>query len=114
MTNLFRLLSGCVKGDLNDKQGVRPEWFSSYAAEFTNPYYHWCGTCAMGEEKTADLDVDAIEQFGFVVDEHLCVRGTACLRVCDASVFPGCISAPTALTCAALGRAASAVIKINP
>ena len=67
----------------------------------------------MGEETAVDVDVNTIEQSGFVVDEHLCVRGIACLRVCDASVFPGCISAPTALTCAALGRAASAVIKIR-
>ncbi|KAL7441191.1 hypothetical protein ACHAXH_005929, partial [Discostella pseudostelligera] len=108
MSIFMMLLSGFVSNDVTKKQGDRPVWFSSYAAEFTNPYYHWCGTCAMGED-TKDNEATT-EQSTFVVDEHLCVRGIAGLRVCDASVFPGCISAPTALTCAALGRAASTFV----
>ncbi|KAL7467196.1 hypothetical protein ACHAXS_007503 [Conticribra weissflogii] len=96
-------------------------WFPFYAAEFVMPYYHWCGTCAMGEEsadnvlhdgpsegRNAGRDAEAKETF--VVDETLCVRGLNGLRVCDASVFPTCISAPTALTCAAVGYVASGIL----
>ncbi len=104
--NIFVIfMSGILRDNCKKKKNNRPVWFPSYVAEFTNPYYHWCGTCAMGEES-----MDA-EQSAFVVDEHLCVRGITGLRVCDASVFPGCISAPTALTCAALGRAASVFVR---
>jgi choline dehydrogenase-like flavoprotein len=102
--NFFVIFLSWFSNDNCTKKKNRPVWFESYVAEFTNPYYHWCGTCAMGEES-----MDA-EQSAFVVDEQLCVRGITGLRVCDASVFPGCISAPTALTCAALGRAASAFV----
>jgi len=121
MMSIFKmLLSGFVSKispRLDNGRGLQnfglsgPVWFSSYAAEFTNPYYHWCGTCAMGED-TKD-NAETTEQSTFVVDEQMCVRGIAGLRVCDASVFPGCISAPTALTCAALGRAASTFILTN-
>jgi choline dehydrogenase-like flavoprotein len=41
----------------------------------------------------------------FVVNEFLRVRGISGLRVCDASVFPQCVTVPTALTCAAMGFA---------
>lgn len=75
----------------------RPVWFSDYVAEFANPYYHWCGTCVMGN------NIDR----PFVVDDLFCVRGISGLRVCDASVFPSCVSAPTSLTCAGLGMEAS-------
>lgn len=96
----------------------RPSWFSVYVAEFANPFYHWCGSCAMGEEVADGSDATGKQGSkttgrdgsSFVVDERLCVRGNAGLRICDASVFPACISAPTALTCAALGYAASAFI----
>ena len=96
-----------------------PSWFSVYVAEFANPYYHWCGTCAMGEDATEDTDgrmtdrdeISTCDRLSsFVVDERLCLRGIVGLRICDASVFPACISAPTALTCAALGHAASTFI----
>jgi len=53
------------------------------------PYFHWCGTCAMGGE---------------IVDADLKVKGRDNLWVCDASVFPTAISVPTAPTCAGLGR----------
>ncbi|KAL3793578.1 hypothetical protein ACHAW5_002858 [Stephanodiscus triporus] len=103
----------------------RPLWFSGFVAEFANPYYHWCGTCAMGEDTAEGKDATEQHQSrtstrdeiasgdhasSFVVDERLCVRGIAGLRICDASIFPACISAPTALTCAALGHVASAFI----
>ncbi|KAL7516542.1 hypothetical protein ACHAWX_001546 [Stephanocyclus meneghinianus] len=81
-----------------------PAWFCGYVAEFANPYYHWFGTCVMRPKKTNQNDDD------FVVDEFLCVRGVSALRVCDSSVFPGCVSVPTALTCAALGSASSEFI----
>lgn len=98
----------------------RPRWFSVYVAEFANPFYHWCGTCAMGEDVMEGSD-GAMGEHGskttcrdgaslLVVDKRLCVRGNKGLRICDASVFPACISAPTVLTCAALGYAASAFI----
>lgn len=45
-----------------------------------------------------------------VVDENLRVRGISGLRICNASVFPDSISAPTALTCAALGYVAASEI----
>ena len=85
-----------------------PKWFLQYASEFSNPYYHWCGTCAMGEEdEEAGSKRNAVGGGSSAVDDHLCVRGLSNLRVCDASVFPDSVSAPMALTCAALGHAAS-------
>jgi choline dehydrogenase-like flavoprotein len=43
----------------------------------------------------------------FVVDRFLRVRGISGLCVCDASVFPRCVTVPTALTCDAMGFASS-------
>jgi choline dehydrogenase-like flavoprotein len=43
----------------------------------------------------------------FVVDEFLRVRGISGLHVCDASVFPQCVTVPTALTCTAMGFVSS-------
>jgi choline dehydrogenase len=77
----------------------RKDWMSLYAREFVLSYYHWIGTCAMGNSDDDDAE--------FVVNEKLQVIKVKNLRVCDASVFPDCISAPTALTCAAVGFAAS-------
>ena len=104
-----RALLGGKLHDKNEPQegGKVPQWFRKYAAEFSNPYYHWCGTCAMGGEEDS---TSGATQIGSVVDEHLCVRGLSNLRICDASVFPDCVSAPPALTCAALGHAASSFI----
>jgi choline dehydrogenase-like flavoprotein len=102
------LVPGAVDSKYPTTQGNnsihRPAWFSSYVAEFANPYYHWCGTCIMGEDIMTTEGATAERSSAFVVDERMSVRGVRGLRVCDASVFPGCISAPTALTCAALGR----------
>lgn len=69
--------------------------FATYARSFVLPYFHWMGTCAM---QIADNNDD------WVVDADFRVRGVDSLRVCDASVFPTLISAPPALTCAALGH----------
>jgi choline dehydrogenase-like flavoprotein len=92
--------------------GMSPlSWFSSYTAEFANPYYHWFGTCAMGHNHHKDVTgIECIEECSFVVDGCLSVRGVSGLRVCDASIFPDCVTVPTALTCAALGCAASELI----
>jgi choline dehydrogenase len=71
-------------------------WFRNHIARATClPYFHYCGTCPM---QTANDDGH------WVVDEDFRVRGLQSLRICDASVFPTTISAPTALTCAALGH----------
>lgn len=83
-----------------------PIWFADYVAEFANPYYHWCGSCAMGDEATLE-DHNHPSSNDSVVDEYFRIRGMSGIRVVDASVFPECISVPTALTCAALGFAAS-------
>ena len=99
----------------SNSSNERPAWFSNYVAEFANPYYHWCGTCAMGGEED-DIVIDGKNHnnvnasLSSVVDENLCVRGILGLRICDASVFPDSISAPTALTCAALGYVAASEI----
>ena len=45
-----------------------------------------------------------------MVDENFKVIGMQGLRVCDASVFVDCISAPTALTCASLGYVLSDIL----
>ena len=66
------------------------------------PYFHWCGSCRMNTSDGAYPDG--------VVDAALRVRGYSGLRICDASVFPTTISAPTALTCAGLGYLLGATI----
>mmetsp|Transcript_12147 Transcript_12147/g.29668 ORF Transcript_12147/g.29668 Transcript_12147/m.29668 type:complete len:788 (+) Transcript_12147:170-2533(+) len=115
MPLLGQLLFQWKKKEVEAYEKNCPAWFSMYASEFTNAYYHWCGTCAMGE-KAINMDApnqpnsDDAQDESFVVDEQLCVQGIEGLRVCDASVFPHCISAPTALTCAALGHSASTFI----
>lgn len=79
------------------------DWLKIYAAELTLPYYHWIGTCAMGDTNIIDASGDQQKQQLSVVNDQLQVTQLQNLRVCDASVFPNCISAPTALTCAGLG-----------
>ncbi|KAL7450961.1 hypothetical protein ACHAWC_002814 [Mediolabrus comicus] len=111
------LLGGKMHDDKKEVQNncdeSVPKWFLQYASEFSNPYYHWCGTCAMGEEdEEAGSKRNAFGGESSVVDDHLCVRGLSNLRVCDASVFPDSVSTPIALTCAALGHAASSSFDI--
>ena len=72
----------------------RRDAFSLYVHELCQPYYHWCGTCAISS----------------VVDDSLRVVRVGGLRVCDASVLPVPPSAPTALTCAGLGYGLSMMI----
>jgi len=73
-----------------------PIWFGKFLSDFSSPFYHWCGTCSMGESSEDS-----------VVNQYLQVHKILKLRICDASVFSDCISSPTALTCAALGFSTS-------
>jgi hypothetical protein len=75
------------------------KWFFQFASDFSCPYFHWNGTCAMGSHNTST-----------VVNSQLEVVGVKGLRVCDASVFPSHVSCPPALTCASLGYVASGYI----
>ena len=77
----------------------------SFARNFSCPYFHWVGSCAMGSPNMSNKNEN-----GFVVDESFRVRGMQGLRVCDASTFPSCISGPTALTCASIGHVGSAFL----
>lgn len=72
------------------------DWIFRFASDFSCPYFHWNGTCAMGREKGAS-----------VVNSRLEVSGINGLRICDASVFTSNVSCPPALTCACLGYVAS-------
>jgi choline dehydrogenase-like flavoprotein len=69
--------------------------FETFARATCLPYFHWCGSCRMMTNPGDDHGV---------VTPDLQVRGCQGLRICDASVFPTTVSAPTALTCAALGH----------
>jgi choline dehydrogenase len=70
--------------------------FATLARRLVLPYFHWMGTCRMQCEKS-DCD-------DWVVDNRFFVRDVKSLRVCDASIFPTLISAPSALTCAGVGH----------
>ena len=58
------------------------------------PFFHYTGTCAMPTTTTKSASV---------VNDQLYVHGISNLQICDASVIPTQISAPTALTCATIG-----------
>jgi len=98
----FELLPGPLYNYLNTSKDVR-----RYVGNFAIPYYHWSGSCAM-EKKLSDDDEDNCPYF--VVQDDLKVQGTENLYICDASVFPGNISAPISLTCAGLGYAAGTFV----
>ena len=91
------------------------ERFDFLARSMVLPYFHWIGTCAMKQKKMTTTEhhfkskksndhIDDGSDDDWVVDEYFRVRGVNHLRICDASIFPTLISAPTALTCAALGH----------
>ena len=73
-------------------------WFRQYAKDLACPYFHWYGTCCMGDNDEAH-----------VVNSRLQVTGVKRLRICDASVIPN-ISSPPALVCAGLGYAFSELL----
>lgn len=89
------------KANLDEKDGEVLGGLWLHAKEFSCPYYHWCGTCQMGNTNQPNSKDEMDEDF--VVDEKLRVQGIHGLRVCDASVFPSCVSSPTALTCSSVG-----------
>ena len=74
-------------------------WIFQFASDFSCPYFHWNGTCAMGGKAGAS-----------VVNSRLEVSGINGLRICDASVFTSNVSCPPALTCTCLGYVASKFI----
>jgi choline dehydrogenase-like flavoprotein len=78
-------------------------WFKRFARSSCLPYFHWCGTCAM---VTASRENEQT----CVVDSQLRVKSFLSLRVCDASVFPTTLSAPPALTCAAMGHLLGSIL----
>jgi hypothetical protein len=78
--------------------------FQQFARAACLPYFHWCGTCSM---KTGNGDKD------WVVDSALRLRNVDGLRICDASVFPTAVSAPTALTCSAIGHTLGSILLMN-
>lgn len=97
-------------------QRLHPGRFAAFCHAMARPYFHWLGTCAMrkraGRGSDADDDGgDDDDDDDWVVDADFCVRGVTALRVCDASVFPTLISAPTAVTCAALGHVLAAKLR---
>lgn len=70
------------------------DWFAAFCSCFSQPYFHFSGTCAM---KSNDGCVD------WVVGSDLRLRRYDGVFVCDASVFPSTISSPPALTCCSIG-----------
>ena len=82
-----------------------------YSADFGLPFFHFSGSIAMKvDSPTNDNRSNDDDDYSFVVDEKLNVRGVVNLYVCDASVLPSNISGPTALTCLGLGFVASSLI----
>jgi len=87
----------------------KEEVIITYAKHFMQPYFHYIGTCSMVNNTTCQSSNNQEEEEA-VVDENFNVIGMQGLRICDASVFVDCISAPTALTCASLGYILSDIL----
>ncbi|MEU4675295.1 GMC family oxidoreductase N-terminal domain-containing protein [Amycolatopsis sp. NPDC023774] len=71
-----------------------------YLRQSLTCYYHYCGTCRIGDDDMA------------VVDTELRVRGLTGLRVADASVMPSIVSGNTNATVCAIAERAAHLI--NP
>jgi choline dehydrogenase-like flavoprotein len=78
-------------------------WFNSYASNFANPFFHWCGSIRMKQRSIHYPELVDENDKDYVLENDLRVRNTTNVNVCCASAFPNPISVPTALTCAALG-----------
>jgi Choline dehydrogenase and related flavoproteins len=78
------------------------DYLRKYVSDFALPYYHWSGTCS--------IKSDLVSEGSHVVDEQLRVRQVTNLYICDASVHPKIISAPPALTLAAMGLTVSSIL----
>jgi len=87
---------------------VDDEVIITYTKQFMLPYFHYIGTCSMINNTTSQSSNKQQEEA--VVDENFNVIGMQGLRICDASVFVDCITAPTALTCASLGYVLSDIL----
>ena len=85
-----------------NKRAMLQNEILAFARGFMGPYFHWIGTCAMINTHTNNEAV---------ADETFRVIGMQGLRICDASVFVDCVSAPTALTCASLGYILSEILE---
>ena len=72
----------------------RHGYLQKYLSDFTLPYFHHFGTCAMN----------------YVVDDNLKVHRTTNIFVCDASIFTNPISCPPSLTLSALGLTAAQIV----
>lgn len=93
-----------VRSWMSDPPCLHPRRFEIFAKAMVLPYFHWMGTCAMQTRTLPNNKAkNNNEDDSYVVDANFCVRGVRNLRICDASIFPTLISAPPALTCAALG-----------
>ena len=79
--------------DVGTRAGIR-----SWIRRTVGSYYHPAGTCRMGPDT------------GAVVDLQLRVRGIAGLRIADASVIPAIPNAPLNATVLAIAEKAAAVI----
>ena len=95
---------GRSKGSSSTSTSSNEEEVITYAKQFMQPYFHYIGTCSMISHANQSTNQEA------VVDENFKVNGMQGLRICDASVFVDCISAPTALTCASLGYVLSDIL----
>ena len=73
-----------------------------YSSLYTTSFFHVSGSCGMPRRGAPPADG--------VVDERLCVRGCAGLRVADCSVFPAMPCCPTAATAMAVGRRAAELV----
>src|SRR5262249_6509426 len=80
----------------------RAEELVEFVRNYTQGFYHPVGTCKMGHDALA------------VVDEQLRVRGTAGLRVADASIMPTIVNGNTNAATIMIGERAADLIKAAP
>ena len=83
-------------------QPQRAEELVEFVRNHAQAFYHTVGTCKMGHDALA------------VVDEQLRVRGTAGLRVVDASIMPTIVNGNTNAATIMIGEKAADLIKAAP
>jgi len=106
---VYSSLLSCWRGSSKSISSLstnEEEAIITYVKQFMQPYFHYIGTCSMINNTTSNSN----QEEEAVVDENFKVIGMQGLRICDASVFVDCISAPTALTCASLGYVLSDIL----
>jgi len=107
----LELLPGPFYKLLRYNKNKSSSYLKAYASDFGLPYFHWSGTLAMKSSYQCQSEERDNNDSAFVVDEQLKVYQFENLYVCDASIFPGNISCPLALTCAGLGFFAASLIE---